>query len=133
MEANLLYNFREEQGPEQFSDPALKEKDEKSVQSLEAIRCKNCGWHITTKDQKIAVNDSHTHTFFNPAGIVFELVCFRKASGCMLAGEATSEFTWFSGYVWRYALCQNCTQHLGWYYEDRDSSFFGLIFNNLVQ
>ncbi len=133
MEVKLLYNFREEPGREQTSDPALKDKDEKSARSQGAIRCKNCGWNITTKEQRIAVNDSHTHTLFNPAGIVFELVCFRKAPGCFLAGEPTSEFTWFAGHVWRYALCQNCNNHLGWFFEGSDSSFFGLILSNIVQ
>lgn len=133
MVTKSIYNFREEQGRDRVNGPALQEKVKKTAQSERAIKCKTCGWTITAENQKTAINDSHTHTFFNPAGIVFELACFHKAPGCLVAGEATTEFTWFSGYLWRYALCQNCQNHLGWFYEGRDRSFFGLILQNLTQ
>jgi hypothetical protein len=132
MEVKLLHNFREEQGPGKKSAPVVRDEDEVADSSGGSIRCRNCGLTITSRDQEIAVNGSHTHTFFNPAGIVFELGCFRSAPGCLAAGQASSEFTWFSGYVWRFGLCQNCLDHLGWYYEGQGSSFYGLITNKLL-
>lgn len=29
-------------------------------------------------------------------------------------GPETDEFTWFSGFRWRIALCGRCQVHLGW-------------------
>jgi hypothetical protein len=86
---------------------------------------------VTARDHKIAVNGSHGHTFFNPAGIVYELGCFRKAPGCRIAGERSSEFSWFTGHVWRFALCRSCNAHLGWFFEGSENAFYGLIFANL--
>jgi len=133
MDANISYYLRKEQGQNQLRGPAQQEKDDTVDESERAIRCKACGLPVTSRAQKITISNSHTHTFFNPAGIVFELACFRRASGCMLAGEATSEFTWFAGFLWRYALCRNCNNHVGWFYQGAGSSFFGLILRNLVE
>ena len=88
---------------------------------------------VTGRDKKIQVSGSHEHTFFNPAGIVFELGCFSAAPGCHRAGRATSDFTWFAGYVWRFALCRNCNSHLGWFFEMGEHSFFGLILAHLKE
>lgn len=107
--------------------PLVRQNIEKKAGEDEALFCKSCSNRITRRDQMISVSGSHTHTFFNPDGIVFDLGCFRKAPGCLLAGDVTSEFTWFSGHVWCFTLCRVCGVHLGWHYEGRDSGFFGLI------
>jgi hypothetical protein len=75
----------------------------------------------------------HEHAFFNPAGIAFQVRCFREAPGCLVQGQATAEFSWFAGYQWQYALCGICLSHLGWLFSSGKSSaenadvFFGLI------
>jgi hypothetical protein len=117
----------------QLGRPIEKEEGEEGISPAEAICCKVCGRAVTGRDQEIAVHGSHAHTFFNPAGIVFELGCFVTAPGCYSTGEATSEFTWFAGYVWRFALCRRCNSHLGWFFETAESSFFGLILANLKE
>lgn len=78
----------------------------------------------------MAVNGRHQHAFFNPAGIAFELRCFRQASGAVPCGEPSAEFTWFSGYCWQIALCATCQSHLGWLFTS-DSAFYGLIATRL--
>ena len=127
-----MYAFRD--GGRQGDDatPLVRRKREKKTGEGEALFCKSCSYRITRRDQGISVNGSHTHTFFNPDGIVFELGCFRNAPGSLPAGEATSEFTWFDGHVWRFALCRVCGVHLGWHYELGESDFFGLIFARLT-
>lgn len=127
------YYFRDDSNSGRPGRPLGKEGEEEEVSPNEAIYCRTCGGVVTAREQKIAVHDSHTHTFFNPAGIVFELGCFRAAPGCHSTGEATSEFTWFAGYVWRFALCRQCSSHLGWFFEMGDSSFYGLILANLKE
>lgn len=108
-------------------------EDEKSSVSLNPILCKSCGAIITFHEEKKVVNGTHNHTFFNPAGIVFELGCFANAQGCRVTGQPTDEFTWFHGFVWLFALCSQCKAHLGWQFRGADSSFFGLILKELHQ
>jgi len=80
----------------------------------------------------MAVNGRDRHAFVNPAGLVFEIVCFRTAPGCRRAGAPTAEWTWFPGYAWRLAVCGRCAVHLGWAYQGTADAFFGLIPDRLV-
>jgi hypothetical protein len=98
-----------------------------------ALICKFCGHEITSRAESFAMNGSHTHTFINPAGISYRIGCFKTAKGCVVAGESTTEYTWFPGHAWRYAVCGQCVAHLGWYYSAGGRGFFGLILENLVE
>jgi hypothetical protein len=111
--------------------PVKKAQRERAVNPIEAIYCRACGSAVTGKDQKIQVSGCHTHTFFNPAGIVFELGCFRDAPGCLVVGAPSSEFTWFAGHLWRVALCRRCRIHLGWLFAMEGNTFHGLILSKL--
>jgi hypothetical protein len=106
---------------------------ERTIDPVRAIRCRSCGHAVTSQQQKFAVDGAHSHTFFNPSGIVFQLGCFRDAEGCLNSGEPTSLFSWFAGYSWRYSLCGNCQRHLGWFFMGGEVSFYGLILTNLSQ
>lgn len=98
------------------------------------IICKNCQNILTKSSNKIVVNGSHRHIFANPHGLVFEIGCFSDVSGCGHAGVPTSEFSWFSGYKWRIAVCANCIAHLGWGFSGGESGIFhGLILNHIAE
>ena len=127
------YYFRADIGNLQPGQPVEKEQQQEKTSPLEAIYCRACGRAVTSRNQKIEVQGSHRHTFFNPAGIVFELGCYGLARGCQRAGVASSDFTWFAGYSWRYALCRQCRSHLGWFFAKAGHSFFGLISANLIE
>ena len=94
--------------------------------------CRFCRHVISSEAERVVINGSSSHTMFNPAGIVYQLGCFRSAPGCVVRGETTDEFTWFAGYRWSLALCGRCQVHMGWYFQGEDSSFFGLIEPNLI-
>ncbi|MDK9707271.1 MAG: cereblon family protein [Desulforhopalus sp.] len=113
--------------------PVVKTQRQRATAAMEAIRCRACGAVVTGRDQKILVNGCHAHTFFNPAGIIFELGCFQKAPGCLAVGPSSGEFTWFAGHVWRVTLCRRCQAHLGWLFLSGDNSFFGLILSKLQE
>ncbi len=97
------------------------------------ILCKFCSNNITSPKESIEINGKYNHTFSNPAGNIFQIGCFLSAKGCINFGEPTSEFTWFSGFTWCYAICSTCFSHLGWFYESSNKYFYGLILKNLVE
>lgn len=107
------------------------EQDEEGAEKYPVLLCRACGHVITSDDQRVQIAGSHRHTFFNPAGIVYELGCFANAVGCSAQGEASGEFPWFSGYLWRIVLCARCGSHLGWRFESAETRFFGLILSML--
>ena len=104
---------------------------EKEIKEIPLI-CSHCSAAITTSNQAISINGQHEHAFFNPSGIAFEIRCFRQAPGCQVQGEPTTEFSWFDGYSWQYAICSNCLVHLGWFFSSGENSFFGLIAGKII-
>jgi hypothetical protein len=113
------------------SDPGSIEEQFLQDEEGKAILCRNCGHPITSVDLRIFIDGSQTHTFFNPAGIVYEIICVSQAPGCSVFGAASAEFSWFSGFTWRAALCHSCRRQLGWRFESGDLTFFGLILKEL--
>jgi len=108
---------------------------EKSPDSEKGVYvfCKFCRNIISSKQEIIDINGSQFHVFKNPAGIIYHIVCFNRACGCLPMGEPTDEYSWFPGCLWCYALCSKCLNHLGWYYRSRGGGFFGLILDNITE
>ena len=93
---------------------------------MDKIYCAACGHLVTRTDWRRAVNSAHDHTLFNPARTVFPVLCFRETPDTEASGDATADFSWFDGYVWRIAFCSDCAAHLGWRFEGTDV-FLGLV------
>jgi len=106
---------------------------EQDISEEEKILCKFCQHPITSSKKKIEVNGQHQHIFSNPIGITYEIGCFSSANGCINRGTPTLEYTWFTGFAWRFALCSNCYTHLGWFYQSDNDSFYGLILEFLEE
>ena len=96
------------------------------------LLCRACRSAITSESELVAIEGSRLHHRTNPHGIEFEFGCFGAAPGVEARGQATSEFSWFSGYAWRYSMCRSCDSHLGWHFEGRTPSFHGLILELLT-
>ncbi len=108
------------------------EKEAAAAEPL--ILCRECLHPVTRDPERISVDGVHRHTFANPHGIVFEIGCFRHAPGCVYAGPASGEFSWFAGYTWRVALCAACLIHLGWMFRSTGGDHFhGLILERLIE
>jgi hypothetical protein len=124
--------------PEKQSDEMLNsfvedETEDNVSEQEEYIFCRQCGNIITSPEERIVVQGSHRHTFANPHGIVFEIGCFRTVKGCSHAGPASTDFSWFSGFSWRIAVCFQCLTHLGWLFASPDQGqFHGLILDHLI-
>lgn len=124
--------FREDVSAEKSRVIDKADQDEEREEQQRGLLCKSCNAMITDENQRVDIAGSHQHTFFNPAGIVFELGCFKNAPGCSAMGESSAEFTWFAGYVWRVAVCRSCSAHLGWQFTGADNLFYGLILPKLI-
>jgi hypothetical protein len=105
----------------------LEETTDEQVQK--DVLCKNCGFTITSPPFAI---EPHEHTFRNPAGYSFHVLCYSDAPGAADAGNPTTEACWFPGYAWSFAICVQCHEHLGWWYVG-PKRFIGLIATRLIR
>jgi len=109
------------------------EIEEKEPDVDKHILCRQCRRIITTPAERIEMQGAHQHTFANPHGSVYQIGCFRSAAGCGYAGQLSDEFSWFTGYSWRVAVCGSCLFHLGWLFiSPGRQSFNGLILDHLI-
>jgi hypothetical protein len=120
--------FREVRGNRPL--PAITHKS--STRKESQYLCASCGHPVTTREYEETVDGAHIHRFVNPAGIPFTIGCFSNAPGCTHQGPPTDQYTWFPGYSWSCALCGNCSEHLGWRYENSAAIFYGLIMTQLT-
>jgi len=109
------------------------QSEQESVEKNQAVLCCAVCQHIITSGASaISVDGEHTHIKINPDGRKFLLRCFSTAPGCAMAGDPTSYFSWFAGYNWQFAHCNQCGAQMGWFYEGQ-SKFYGLIKEQLVR
>lgn len=97
-----------------------------------ALLCAHCHNPITHSRESCSIGGDSEHHCVNPAGILFHIQCFRTAPGCTVLGPSTMEDTWFTGYHWQMAYCNQCQSHMGWHYAGAGPGFFGLIKNRLI-
>lgn len=98
------------------------------------VCCGTCRHQVTTRRQAIEQSGAHEHTFRNPAGYSFHVLCYAEAAGCSLEGVPTTQASWFPGYAWCFATCSACGGHLGWHFSGAGKDpFFGLIATRLIR
>lgn len=128
--------FRQPSGIEKHGrllEPKQDESEKRDLSEEKNILCGLCGHAITSVPEIIDINHSHKHTFANPHGIVFEIGCFRSAGGCIQIGPESADWSWFTGFTWRIAICTKCRTHLGWHFTSSEGKdFFGLILDRLL-
>lgn len=114
--------------------PGSKVEEEILQKTDDSIFCAKCGHRVTRTRFRLQMNGQFEHVFFNPAGVMFEIQCFKEAPGAPDVGTPTTDHTWFPGYGWNFAICGNCTDNLGWCFKgDGDPQvFFGLIKQKLT-
>ena len=120
------------------NQPDVYDEDKHSDPNAEQyIFCRQCFQVITSETEKIDVQGGYKHTFANPHGLIFEIGCFKSATGCIYAGKPVSDFSWFKGFKWQLAACSKCLVQIGWFFvsmgfEGGSESFNGLILDHLV-
>jgi len=94
--------------------------------------CAWCHHRVASEKDRFTHSGQDQFTFRNPDGIRFEIITFSRTLGCKESGMPTLEHTWFPGYAWSYCQCDDCGQHLGWYYTGK-TEFAGLIIARIVR
>lgn len=102
-----------------------------------AYRCSVCSGLVASSDQLLLVGGNSRHLFTNPSGVECDFHTFFSCPGAIAMGQATEADTWFPGYIWRFAFCSLCGQHLGWHYEAsselrRPVAFWGILASRLI-
>jgi hypothetical protein len=95
------------------------------------VYCAVCSHVVSHVDHRIVVNGSHDHHFVNPHGFRFHVGCYAEALGCSVSGDPMAADTWFPGFRWQLAACEECRQHLGWFFVSSDANFFGLVVDRI--
>lgn len=103
-------------------DEEAEERDERDF-----VYCSMCSHVLAKKSDRIDIAGSHDHRFTNPYGLEFHIGCYAEALGCAISGNREAADTWFPGFQWRLASCEDCRRHLGWYFDQADVHFYGLI------
>jgi len=116
----------------QHSDVLTENKVDAMSREDEIIVCALCNHHITDPSRQMVVNNSFSHVFANPHGLVFEIGCFSSAKGCVASSIASIEFSWFIGFSWQVGACNRCSSHLGWIFSSESDRFYGLILEKLI-
>jgi hypothetical protein len=80
------------------------------------ILCASCGTVVSYREHILRYTGISEHVFTNPHGFVFRVGLLREAPGVFSVGDWTEEFSWFTGFAWRFAVCGGCMTHLGWEY-----------------
>jgi len=94
-----------------------------------------CAWcmnRVAADQDRFQYEGKDTFAFSNPEGILFRIITFSRTLGCRELGQPTLEHTWFPGHTWSFCHCNQCRQHLGWFYAGAHH-FVGLIIDRLVR
>ena len=94
--------------------------------------CAWCHHRVASEKDRFTYGGKGEFAFFNPDGILFEIITFSRTLGCLQTGTPTLAHTWFPGHAWSYCLCQQCGRHLGWYYTG-PGDFVGLIKTRIIR
>jgi hypothetical protein len=97
------------------------------------VACGACRAFVADSRARFSVDGAHSHSFINPAGLIFRVSCFVAAPGVVPVGDESDDFTWFAGFAWRVALCRTCGEHLGWCYRRLHSEFVALIDDRVIE
>jgi len=98
----------------------------------EPIRCRRCSQELSTTEALFAMQGERVERVFsNPHGFLHEVLTLSHAQALRVVGPPTTEFTWFPGYAWEMAFCDNCQSHVGWHFvavhsEATPEQFWGL-------
>jgi hypothetical protein len=121
-----------EEGMTGVIEPALEGRTATAADPAGDWLCVWCLSRVAHEKDRFRYEGQDEFTFSNPAGLQFEIITFIDAPGCHQTGTPTLEHTWFPSHAWSFCQCDECGQHLGWFYAGTHK-FVGLIKNRIVR
>lgn len=116
----------------QALDPKLRELLNDAEEPQDGfIFCGSCSHVVARSSDRMEIGGSFSHLLTNPHGFSFNVGCFSEALGCALSGPREAADSWFAGFCWQIASCEQCHSHLGWYFDQSERYFYGLILDNV--
>jgi hypothetical protein len=114
-----------------------KSADQEEKDSPAKFLCSGCNTFIAFMSDTIKVDDIPTLSAqINPYGFVHEVITVCYVTNVFLHGSPEPADSWFPGYFWRYIICVNCNNHIGWSYhrafEDK-MTFAGLRKSSIIE
>ncbi len=99
-------------------DINLSQEDERqSDKAPKRFRCKNCQNPVGFEVDVIQVGDIPSDTAqVNPHGFIHEVLTIRYVQNILRDGPPVPADSWFPGFCWRYLICKECMEFLGWSY-----------------
>ncbi|XP_054717649.1 protein cereblon-like isoform X2 [Uloborus diversus] len=87
----------------------------KILEECSVLCCKDCNRIIAHRDQIFSMSlQGPQGTYVNPNGYVHEAITVHKAKNLLVSGRPSTEQSWFPGYAWTIAECEQCHCHMGW-------------------
>ena len=100
------------------------------------FRCKNCETPVAFEVDVIQIEDIPSDTAqVNPHGFIHEVITVRHVQNTLLYGNPVPADSWFPGFCWKYLLCKECMEFLGWSYSrpnELTMVFAGLSKENIL-
>ncbi len=115
--------------------PELK-PDDKSTIEPKQFRCKTCQNPVAFEVDIIQIGDIPSDTAqVNPHGFIHEVITVHHVQNIFITGEPEPADSWFPGFCWRYLICGECTEFLGWSYHrptEQMMTFAGLSKGQII-
>jgi hypothetical protein len=81
------------------------------------FRCINCKTPVAFEVDIIQIGDIPSDTAqVNPHGFIHEVITVRSVQNTLVEGPPIPADSWFPGFCWRYLICSQCMEFLGWSY-----------------
>ena len=107
------------------------------IQPPKRYRCKQCQTPIAFISDEIPISDMGAQSVqVNPNGFVHEVITVRTTQNTRALGNSVPADSWFPGFYWRFLVCGNCTDFVGWAYSrpnEWEMAFAGLSRAAIVQ
>lgn len=106
----------------------------KDILEREVLCCAHCASPISLSRHifRMTSEGQTGGVFVNPTGFLHDIVTVLEVDNAALQGEPEVAHSWFPGYAWTIAVCEDCGNHLGWKFtaaggvERRPAAFWGL-------
>ena len=81
------------------------------------FKCANCKSPVAYEVDIIQIGDIPSDTAqVNPHGFIHEVITVRSVQNTLVEGPPVPADSWFPGFCWRYLICSQCMEFLGWSY-----------------